>query len=609
MTPPLDMPRPEDFLPGPMPLHSLLARCVVRLDGDGEFRGTGFFVAPGEILTCAHVVHRCTTITATWEGGSSSAMVVAALPDLPGDDRRAQFYPYPDVAVLRLDEPPPGCPCVRLDAAAPAVGPPADVLMTIAWTMDEYRPETAELTTATFEYEGPLRPTGELLLKLKNGQVAHGFSGGPLVNLRTGGVCAAVDSTRDSRSDLGGFGVPLSGFLSELAGIDRRNQEFHIHDDRWSRAVEEERVARATREGQAGRLPLVPPLRELAWDVDGSRAELLHPRYGVVPYLGRDELLANLMLWREHQDPLRVAVISAAGGFGKTRTAVEVCAAAARAGWTAGLFTESVARPFAGLDALATWPGRLVIAVDYAETRPPGAIAELLRSLATRPSYLPTRVLLLMRVASTRDDLRELLATGDERLELERLAGTAELVRLDRDVPEVDRGELFSAACAALAPLLGRPVPSHIPDLAGEHFGRPLFVLAAALLCAADTEVDVAGLGADDVLGAVLDRHEAEYWDRWNLRLGTGLSRAQQRSAVALAALLGAETEAEALELAGMLPWLGEAPYGSRYDVASWLAHLYGSGRLTERPAIRRLEPDLLAEVLVARELVTGEPD
>ncbi len=31
-------------------LYALLGRCVVRIDDGGAFRGSGFFVAPGEVL-------------------------------------------------------------------------------------------------------------------------------------------------------------------------------------------------------------------------------------------------------------------------------------------------------------------------------------------------------------------------------------------------------------------------------------------------------------------------------------------------------------------------------------------------------------------------------
>jgi hypothetical protein len=336
-------------------LDALLARCVVRVDDGATFRGSGFFVAPGEVLTCAHVVHGVAELSITWAGVRARATPVAVLPALAADDARAGFYPFPDVALLRLTEPAQH-PCVRLDRDDPQVGPPPDTLLTVGWTRDAYVPGTPVLTTGTFDVEGPLHLPHGWLVKLKNGQVAHGFSGGPLLNLRTAAVCALVDSTRDDRSDLGGFGVPLAMILDDLPGLHERNLAFHARDDRWARAVEQALVAR---DGQRTRLPLTPPLAEL--ERDDSHAELLHPRYGVVPFLGRDALLANLMLWRERPDPLRLAVLSGPGGFGKTRTAVEVCLGAERAGWTVGLLAGSESRPFAGLAELATWPGRLCV--------------------------------------------------------------------------------------------------------------------------------------------------------------------------------------------------------------------------------------------------------
>jgi hypothetical protein len=235
----------------------------------------------------------------------------------------------------------------------------------------------------------------------------------------------------------------------------------------------------------------------------------------------------------------------------------------------------------------------------------PGAVAELLRSLLARPADAPARVVLMMRQGGTRDELRELIAIGDQRLELEGLVRSADLVRMDRDVVEIDRAELYRAAAQAFAQRLGLPPVLEAPELAGEHYARPLFVLAAALLGVTDRDVDVATLAADDVLGVVLDRHEAEYWDRWNRRLGAGLSRDQQRRAVALVALLGAETEQDALALVGKLPGLDVASDGRRHDVVRWLANLYGS--VGTDAAVRPLEPDLLAEVLVARELADDE--
>ncbi len=193
---------PEPHLPSlssTAPLTALFSQCVVRVDCDGSFRGSGFFVTPTEVLTCAHVIHASDAVTVEWDGGGSAAVIVDKLPPLDSGDPRERFFPFPDVALLRVTDPADRQPCVLLEPALPATVSPAAVLRLAAWTADEYAPDSVVLTSATFEYEGPLLPDGGHLLKLKNGQVAHGFSGGPLLNMRTGGVCGLMDSTRDAQ--------------------------------------------------------------------------------------------------------------------------------------------------------------------------------------------------------------------------------------------------------------------------------------------------------------------------------------------------------------------------------------------------------------------------
>ena len=104
------------------PLGSLLRRCVVRVAGDGEFSGSGFLVAPGQVPSCAHVVHGRGGLTVAWGGTTHQAAVSAALPELAKDDPAARFYPLPDVALLRLMDPPREHPCVRVDLGEPALG-------------------------------------------------------------------------------------------------------------------------------------------------------------------------------------------------------------------------------------------------------------------------------------------------------------------------------------------------------------------------------------------------------------------------------------------------------------------------------------------------------
>ncbi len=64
------------------------SECLVLLSG-GNTVGTGFFVAPGVILTCAHVAGARTgaTLTATWRGGDFVTRVGAPPTRPPVDGR------------------------------------------------------------------------------------------------------------------------------------------------------------------------------------------------------------------------------------------------------------------------------------------------------------------------------------------------------------------------------------------------------------------------------------------------------------------------------------------------------------------------------------------
>src|ERR1700683_1220504 len=83
-----------------------LRRVEVRVDTTGgEIRGTGFFAAPGWVITCAHVVE-----------GVSDAVVVPADHRVDAGGVRWQvaarsmpaagggaLWPFPDLALLRAD--------------------------------------------------------------------------------------------------------------------------------------------------------------------------------------------------------------------------------------------------------------------------------------------------------------------------------------------------------------------------------------------------------------------------------------------------------------------------------------------------------------------------
>jgi hypothetical protein len=240
------------------PLLDLLAECVVPVERDMKFEGTGFWVAPGEVLTCAHVAHGGKQISV----GPGSLPAEPASPLLAPNDPAARFYPQPDVALLHVPGAPAGHPCVWLDDTVPAVG---DRLQLTAYTVGENAPGRVVRSGASLHMETVLEQDGVEVFKLSGGQVISGFSGGPLLNRRTGGVCALVDSSRNVKADLGGFGVPVALFDQVAAGVFGRNAAFHATDRRWSDAIEGQQQVEVRRAGvkalRRESVGSVPPLR------------------------------------------------------------------------------------------------------------------------------------------------------------------------------------------------------------------------------------------------------------------------------------------------------------------------------------------------------------
>lgn len=196
-------------------LIALLKRCTVRLLTP-EGSGTGFFVAPGFILTCAHVVGNAeddqVSVTVQWEEKTYPAKIVHLLPD-----------PYPDLALLSLGDTFPPHPCVLLHQETRV----DDDLYGYGYS-DLY----PNGEPSSFKFEGT---TGapSILMKFKFGEVRQGLSGGPLFNRRTGGVCGVMKLTRGASSLVGGRGVPGTVVLEQFPQLFSLQQDFHRRDSRW----------------------------------------------------------------------------------------------------------------------------------------------------------------------------------------------------------------------------------------------------------------------------------------------------------------------------------------------------------------------------------------
>ncbi|MFL5627722.1 MAG: trypsin-like peptidase domain-containing protein [Ktedonobacteraceae bacterium] len=225
----------EDRMGQRLSLREHLKRCTVQLLVPGKTLGTGFFVAPGLILTCAHVVQTARENTlpvevVTWDGqslglGAIDKYVLEKIPikdTLPG---QRFHYLYPDLALLQVkltDH-----PCVYLNAQVSSGNP-----LHIYGYPDNF-PGGDE---AEFAFEGESRIDNQrFLLKFREGEARPGFSGAPLLNLNTGGVCGVVQTTRGS--DRGGRAIPTSVVFQELPGLADQQQQFHQQDKRWAQCL------------------------------------------------------------------------------------------------------------------------------------------------------------------------------------------------------------------------------------------------------------------------------------------------------------------------------------------------------------------------------------
>src|SRR5437870_4057273 len=139
-------------------LFALLQGCTVRLSILGE-SGTGFFVAPGFILTCAHVVGNVqsdgVSVTVEWERQTYTEKILRLLPE-----------PYPDLALLKLEKAPSTHPCVFLHEAVQT----HDNLY--SYSYPKLYPHG---DPSTFVVEG--MSDSPRLIKFKLGDIRQGFSG------------------------------------------------------------------------------------------------------------------------------------------------------------------------------------------------------------------------------------------------------------------------------------------------------------------------------------------------------------------------------------------------------------------------------------------------
>lgn len=211
----------------PRSLEDLTRLCTVRIScaTTGQSFGTGFFVAPGKVVTCVHVSDRCQGVLVKSDfidGGPWLATDVQIFtsqpspwPDLPR---------YPDIAVL--DIPYYTHPCVRIarpglvNSTCIAIGYPSQA-------------GVVSLSTTYLDADGRLDVGDAWMLKLRSANVPTGMSGGPVLSTSDGSVTAVTIATRGDRYPHGSLASPLVMLGETFDELERLNSEYHQLNPIW----------------------------------------------------------------------------------------------------------------------------------------------------------------------------------------------------------------------------------------------------------------------------------------------------------------------------------------------------------------------------------------
>lgn len=220
-------------------LYKLLRDCTVRIETPTD-RGTGFFVTPGQILTCAHVVGAALPqdIQIYW---GEQVLVPTEMRSLQWKDQKYsgamlrvewEAEEHLDQAMLMVEIT--NHPCVYLEGEVL----PGDHLYSYGYPDAREKRNGDSITP---EYAGPAND--EQMLTIKDDNIRPGFSGAPLLNQRTLKVCGLIKSERSVAIHanilraLGGRAVPVPIILSQWTGLEQQNLEFHQRDQRWQTAL------------------------------------------------------------------------------------------------------------------------------------------------------------------------------------------------------------------------------------------------------------------------------------------------------------------------------------------------------------------------------------
>ncbi|WEV28610.1 tetratricopeptide repeat protein [Streptomyces sp. 71268] len=558
--------------------------------------GAGYEIAPGLVLTAAHVVGAVGSPVGVARIGTSvdhpGLVVWRGMPEGGGG---AQHASHTDVALVRVTS-------ESWEPAGPAQvswGRIAGDSASVAWRATGF-PHTEYRSRESEQAEGRISPL-------------NGLVGGVYV---LDGTTYRPRGTRDSAwNGMSGAAVLCGDFVVGVvvadipdrvpARLEAEPAIVLLHDVSFLAALDTH--------GAPG--PHVPQPVEYADLADPdhhtvprhpprSAVELLHPARAVVPFHGRAAELGALTAWTEQTDS-EVAVVHAPGGRGKTRLAVEL-ARSLQPRWSV-VWLRPGARP--AHDTCA--PGLpLLMVVDGADGRVEEARAVL--DFTARHREAPVKAVLLARSAG--DWIEEV--AGDS-LQRGAMLSTA----LVRELPELPLGgpdgyrDTARALAHGLESLSGHDGPAWHgyaartpPPLPEGTHGSPLTLHMAALVHLLDAARGVAASPGDaSAVEKRLLQHERAHWRgtaRASRLCPPLLWRMLEDAVVAVVALGPRGPRETTAVLARVLGTdQGGAAPGDLRAVHAWVR----ATLLADGDAAVRLRPDRLAERLVG-ERVRDDP-
>jgi hypothetical protein len=344
---------------------------------------------------------------------------------------------------------------------------------------------------------------------------------------------------------------------------------------------------------------LAPAYRPVSRRFGLALPTLLRPEHGLVPFLGRQDLLDQIISWCQGPAGRPLLLVTGSGGSGKTRLGREACVQMQLvAAWDAGL-ADDQRRDGTAATRLER-PTLLV--VDDADLRT-GLISALVKYLRWDDAGPSVRLLLLARAAGP---------WWDQLVRQQDLAGSYTVLDLDRyPVPPAGRAEHYRCASSAFAayrdpgtPRGDVPLPAGLDDPA---YADPLLIHIAALLRTVDTsatppppgpaeeraaeEDSAAGMPVRQALLQALCERERDRWYQLGSHLSFNPDLPVVDQVVALATLTAAGDQPCATSLLAALPNQAEVTRIGAEALVVWAHRLY-SGPGYWNP----LRPDLLAE-------------